>query len=923
MTTRDDELLRRADSDPAAWIVTPTRRLARTLTLRVAELRAAVGRSVAETPPILALDDWMQRLGRDVLDREVAEGRGRGRVLLSTHAERSLWERVILATPGDLPKELLDTCALAVTAAEAWARICHWEEPSWAGPMVEDVERFRDWVPIFRERLRAGAFVTAAELGRIVACSIEHGDLDARLPREAFAPAFEKPEPKLARFLDALRSRGVGVSVSPADEGRSTAMPQVWTAANPSAEIRTVAARIRERLLVDPDLRVAVLAPDPSSYGKRLERIFEEELDPTGILDVELGSARRFDFAEAPSLADYPLIAGALDLLSLDGPVVAFETASALLLSEHPRKNGGDEASQERERVLRGQVEASLRRERSAVLRLAGSGESLAARLGAAGLGEVASSFEDMAVRLARDAETRRAPGIWRREWNERLRLLGWPGALRGDVEGLVFRRWRDAMDEFAALEVVEPSMDAPHALSRLRSICADTLVQPPSANRSVQVLSMLDAAGLEFDVVFAIGLTATAFPPPPRPNPLLPVAWQREQEGMPRTSVEGEARLAKDVWERVRCCAPELHASWPLAGESAEEQSPSAVLGLRKGEAPRPDDALPWWMVCAREGAALEERPTDAAGPPLVRRGGSSILQQQSDCPFRAFAATRLAAERLDVITPQPDAARRGTLVHEALAFAYGRVRSSHTLDGLSEENIREEARAAAAHAIEKHASFFADAADLADAMRFWLVDMVAGWMRHERNERLTPWEIDSLEFDKAVSFPAGAVDPLVIRFRPDRIDRVEDGGLVILDFKTSTTPKGSSRWSGERPEEPQLPLYLVLMQQEGARVDGIAFANLSARDACVLQGIGARDFSHKFRPPGRSNARSSADYDAKVESWRAAVHGLAEGYLAGDTRVLPRKADVCKRCAGQSLCRVAELGAPDEDDETGEEGE
>ena len=923
MPTRDEELLRRADSDPPAWIVTPTRRLARTLTLRVAELRAAAGRTVAQTPPILALDDWMQRLGRDLLAREVAAGRGPGRVLLSPHAERVLWERVILATPGDLPKELLDTSALAATAADAWARLCHWGEPSWSGPMVEDVERFRDWVPVFRERLRSGGFVTAAELGRLVADAVARGALDEALPREAVAPAFEKPDPRLVRFLEALRSRGVAVTDSLGGDGRPAATPKVWTAATAPVEVRAVAARIRERLLAEPGLRIAVLAPDPSAYGKRLERIFEEELDPAGILDVHASSTRRFDFAEAPSLADYPLVSAALDVLSLDGPNLAFETASALLLSEYPRAVDGDEAEQERQRVRRAQVEASLRRERSAVLRLAGSRESLATRLRASGMDSLASRFEKLAERLARDAETRRAPGAWRREWHERLRVAGWPGALRGDVEGLVFRRWRDAIDEFAALEAVEPTMDAHHALSRLRAICADSRVQPASESRSVQVLSLLDAAGLDFDVTFAIGLTSTAFPPAPRPNPLLPVAWQREQRGMPRTSVEGERELAAAVWERVRRSTGELHASWPASGESAEEQSPSAVLEVRKGDAPPPVDAAPWWLASAQQGAALEERPADEAGPPLVRRGGSQILQQQSDCPFRAFAATRLGAERLDEIVPQPDAARRGTLVHEALAFAYARVQSSHTLDGLSEENILDEARAAAAHALEKHASFFDDAADLADAMRFWLVEVVAGWMRYERGVRTTPWEIDSLEYDKTVSFPPGVEDPLVIRFRPDRIDRVEDGGLVILDFKTSTTPKTSSRWKGERPEEPQLPLYLALMEQEGARVDGIAFANLSARDACVLEGTGAREFAEKFRPPGRAKSRSSADYDTRVEEWRGAVRALAEGYLGGDVRVLPRKADVCKFCSSHALCRVAETGAPDEDDEGAEEGE
>lgn len=917
---RDDDVLRRVDAAPPAWVVTPTRRLARTLALRVAELRAEDGRRVADTPPIFALDDWLRRLGRVVLAQEVAEGRGPGRVLLSRHAEKVLWERVILSTPGDLPKELLDVAALADTALEAWSRIVWWGEPSWNGPMIEDVERFRDWLPVFREKLRAGRFVTDAQLAGLVSDAIRRGALDPSLPGEAVAPGFEKSDPKLALLLDALRERGVRVGDHLNDAPRAPAPLQVWTASSSAAEVRTVAARIRARLLAQPDLRVAVLAPDPSSYGRRLERIFEEELDPAGVLDVGAGSARRFDFAEAPALADYPLVAGALDLLGLDGPTVAFETASALLLSEYPRPSGVDDDEQERRRVLRGRVEAELRRRRSAVLRVAGTAESLAVRLRTAGLPDMASSFEGLADRVARDTATRRAPGAWRREWHDRLRLLGWPGPLRGDVEGFVFRRWNEAMDAFAALEAVEPSMEAHHALSRLRAICSDTPVQPRSESRGVQVLSLLDAAGLEFDVVFAIGLTATAFPAAPRPNPLLPAAWQRVQAGMPRTSVEGERELAAAVWERVLRSAPEVHAMWATTGDGAEEQTPSAVLAGRAAEPFPVEEATPWWLASAQQGAALQVRPDDVAGPPRVRRGGSAILQQQSDCPFRAFAETRLGARKLDAIVPQPDSARRGTLVHAALAFAYGRIGSSHTLEGLSDENILDEARAAAGNAIEAQAEFFAEAGDLADAMKFWLVDLLAGWMRYERDVRALPWEIADLERNVETRFPADAPDPLVIRFRPDRIDRVEDGALVVLDFKTSTTPKKTSLWNGDRPQDPQLPLYLALLEEQGARIDGIAFANLSARDACMLEGVGAREFSANFRPPGRADRRGPAEYEAKAAEWRTTVRTLAEGFLAGDVRVDPRRPEVCRSCGSQALCRIAEIGPADEDDEAGE---
>lgn len=917
----DDALLRLLDAEPPAWVVTPTRRLARALRLRVAELRAAAGRTVSETPPIHSLSDWLDRLGREALAAEVRHGDSRGRVLLSPGAERIVWERVIADSPGDLPRELLDTVSLAATASDAWSRICLWGEPSWSGPVTEDVEAFRRWVPSFRARLHDGAFATTAELPAVVANALREGGLSSPVPAVVVVLDFEKHDPALELLLQALGERGADVRRGSAVPTAAAAAPQAWVAPTPAAELRTVASRIRARLLERPDLRIGVLAPDPSAWGSRLERVFEEELDPEGILAPGASSARRFDFAEAPSLADYSVVANALDLLSLDDGPVPFELVSRILLSAYPRRRGLATAEQQRERRLRGRAEALLRRERTASLRLAGRAGSLVTILRGGGLAEAANAFETLARRLSEARGSRLAPTRWRAEWERRLAVAGWPGELEGDAEGLLFRRWREALDEFVALEAVEPTMEAHHALARLRAICAAVAVQPPATSRSVQVISLLDAAGFAFDVVFAIGLTSTAFPPSPRPNPLLPPAWQRTQAGMPRVSVEAERELATTIWQRVLRSAPEVYASWSASGDAGEEQSPSSFLARLEAEAVDPSEGRPWWLAAAAVEGAAEPQPRDEAGAPLVRAGGSALLSRQSDCPFRALAATRLAAEPLAAIEPQPNAALRGTLVHDALAKAYADIPSSKDLDGLGDDNIRDVAREAASHAIAAQEAFFTDAPDLAAAVRAWLVDLVASWMRYERSARTVAWEVDSREQDDSATFPPGVPEPLTIRFRADRIDRSDDGGLVVLDFKTSATPKSPSLWNGERPKDPQLPLYLALLESRGERVDGIAFANLAARDACVLHGLAAGEYGERFRPPGRKTTRSAADWHAKVEEWRTVLAGIAAGYLAGDVRVDPREAAVCKNCGAQAFCRVAEIGAPDEDDGDSEE--
>ncbi len=958
------DLLRRLDATPPLWVVTPTRRLARSLTLRVAEARAEAGRRVAETPPIRDIEEWMRQLGERVIRVQAS------RVLLGSAAEQLVWEQVIGAdTRNDVPRDLLDTSALAATASEAWSRVCLWGEPPWSGPLLEDAEAFRRWLPVFRERLARGRFVTVAELPAEVAAAITRGDLDDQLPKHALVLAFERPDPAVTGFLGALRSRGVEVEEHAGSERAAAAMPRLLRAPRRAAEVRAVASRIRARLLAQPGLRVAVLAPDPKSYGTLLERVFEEELDPEGLLRVEGPSARRFDFAEAPHLADYPLIANAIDLLHLGLGEVSFELASRILLAATPRL--GENATLDR--VSRGKAEALLRRGRAARLVLAGPQGSSRTGAKTSGAGEFAgqdgslhavakaSGAVEFAARLAkldeylhragesgrgggvrRGGESRRSPSAWRHEWIQRLEKLGWPGSIETGTEGLVFRRWRDAMDEFAGLEAVEPSMDEHTALARLHAVCAAKPVQPSSEGLSVQVMSLLDAAGLDFDLVFAIGMTASHFPPPPRPNPLLPVHWQRAQAGMPRASVEGERALAEGVWTRVLRSSGEVWASWASLGDGDEEHTPSALVADLAAEDIEAGEADPWWLAASGD-VLRETRPDETLPKPKVLKGGSSIISHQSNCPFRAFAAVRLGAERLREVQPQPDAAARGTLVHATLEQAYGttfgKITSSSDLAGLVDAEIAEHASRAVRRVLDgeqgsgsgtdraardraKVIEIFRDAEDLKEGARVWLEELVSSWMRFERDNRTEAWEIEAAELDATAAFPRDHETPLTISYRADRIDRTGNGALVLIDFKTSGTAKTKSLWKGDRPEDPQLPLYAAFLLDQGRRVEGLAFANLSARDKSSLDGLAPREMGDKLKPARTKKDEAEPEWDDVLGDLRTTVDRLARAYLDGGARVAPGSTKICGYCRSQALCRIVESGgAPEEEETEGEE--
>jgi hypothetical protein len=134
-------------------------------------------------------------------------------------------------------------------------------------------------------------------------------------------------------------------------------------------------------------------------------------------------------------------------------------------------------------------------------------------------------------------------------------------------------------------------------------------------------------------------------------------------------------------------------------------------------------------------------------------------------------------------------------------------------------------------------------------------------------------------------------------------------------------TGPNGSSRVFielGPRPDEPQLPLYLVASETEASAV---AFARIRA---------GERRFvalaAEPALLPGASVdwQREFPSWPALVDAWRAELTRLANAFAGGVAEVDPKRGDTCRTCDAVLLCRLNErLGAAADDDRGGNDDE
>jgi RecB family exonuclease len=137
------------------------------------------------------------------------------------------------------------------------------------------------------------------------------------------------------------------------------------------------------------------------------------------------------------------------------------------------------------------------------------------------------------------------------------------------------------------------------------------------------------------------------------------------------------------------------------------------------------------------------------------------------------------------------------------------------------------------------------------------------------------------------------------------DRVDEFGDGRRVIIDYKTRAPSVNAML--GDRPEEPQLPLYLVTAEPAAVAV---AFAQVKmgdtrfaalVRDSDVLPGV-------KTLPESRLGEQYGS-WEELIAAWHTDLARIAASFSSGDAQVDPRKfPHTCRNCDLRSFCRIDE---------------
>jgi ATP-dependent helicase/DNAse subunit B len=277
--------------------------------------------------------------------------------------------------------------------------------------------------------------------------------------------------------------------------------------------------------------------------------------------------------------------------------------------------------------------------------------------------------------------------------------------------------------------------------------------------------------------------------------------------------------------------------------------------------------------------------------------RGGTGIIKAQSQCPFQAFAKYRLHARRPEDASFGFDALDRGSFVHKALENVWRRLESHSKLLRTAPAELRALVREAIAEAVEAKDSGLLHQLSV-ETERSRLEDLILDWLDVER-ARQEGFTVEKVEEERKFEVPG-----LSVSLRVDRIDRLNSGNLVLIDYKSGkqTRPK----LAGDRPAEPQLLVYAASVDSP---VDGVFFGQLKPRD------VKAVGYSRTKQFKGQT-AEVKKDWQTYIAASREKVEKLANEFVRGVAEVRPTGAP-CEYCGMKPFCRVNERGVALEEEE------
>src|SRR3990167_6040484 len=231
---------------------------------------------------------------------------------------------------------------------------------------------------------------------------------------------------------------------------------------------------------------------------------------------------------------------------------------------------------------------------------------------------------------------------------------------------------------------------------------------------------------------------------------------------------------------------------------------------------------------------------------------------------------------------------------------FLWEKLQDATTLQNTPADALDEYMDDAINKAFTAHSDIFMPAFFL-NAEKRRLKQRIHHWLMFEKIR--PPFRVIAREYSTTLF-----VGLLSLQARCDRVDELEDGSRLLIDYKTQ--PQQIKGWFQQRMESTQLPLYAVFNQE--MHYTGIAFAEISAKST-ALKGIIAENHLYADDKIGelhpihrKKNEAGIQNWKTLLGQWESTIIQLSNDFCEGYATVDPINTTVCRTCELQALCRV-----------------
>lgn len=859
---------------PNTLILTVNSRLSRHLHAQYDRYQQSLNKPAWETPTILPLQTW--------LTQQFHLTNSDNHFLLTAFQAECIWQDIIQSS--QLAKDIAQPAQMAKLVKQAHDLLQQWQVPlAELEPYAEQNETrcLITWIHLFEKRCAEKKWITESALPAWIQTQGKFEQRSSKV-NHILLMGFDDISPALQALIHYLES--FTRVIIPALPFHSESTIQT-TLSQTRDEIDSMAKWIKYHFEKNPTGQLGCIIPDIEKQRQLVERIFSNYFERD-----------QFNISAGIPLTQHHLIQTAIQILNWCESPMPIENVAYLLQSPYFCEN-------ETEKNIGAQIDAYLRQQNKLQVHIIDLYQPLSVLTTQCGL---LSQLRILSAYAAESATEKLSPSRWAQRWIDLLHSIGWPGQhTQNTAEFQVLERFKKIMLSFSQLNFIYGTLTHRRALSLLISLMQQTIFQAKSHDEPIQIMGTLEASTIIFDAVWIMGLHDGVWPATTKPHPLIPYPLQQHYQ-MPHATAKRELLFCERMTKRLENAAKYVVFSSP-SSEGEQHLFPSRLLS-----------AIP--MVTAdqltgmstiskikkmaqhQNQITLEDEHANPVSDFTAIRGGTDIIKLQALCPFRAFATIRLHAKPLSQPIVGMTPMMKGILMHHVL-FKIGETITDHaTLCALSETELTEHIdNAIHSTMIDNKVppSFFYD------IEKKRLQQLIRAWLLFEKNRPF--FRIVEREVSHTIT-----VNQLPLQIRLDRIDQLEDGSLLLIDYKSR--PQSISGWFQERIKEPQLPLYAAFLSSPHSPFAGVTFASVQMRNMKFSGLIHETHLYANNKTMGLipinviKNAMERDTWEKAIQTWKRDFEKLANDFSNGKATVDPLDPTVCASCDLKPVCRYHE---------------